>query len=80
MSNLINVHCTYLKVISEQIGKNAAKNGIANLIRSFQKHFPTDSLKESKIRGWKNATFKELESRKQVGSGLGVKTLSQKTS
>ena len=62
-----NKHSPYLKATPEQkavIGRYAAENGIVNLIRRFQKDFPTDSLKESTVRGWKNTYLKELESKK----------------
>ena len=58
---------SYFKATPKQkavIGRYAAKSGIVNSIRRFQKDSPTDSLKESTIRGWKNAYLKELESRK----------------
>ena len=71
----------YFKATQEQkavIGRYAAENGIVNSIRRFQKDFPADSLKESTIRGWKNAYLKELDSRKRSGRELDVKTLPQK--
>lgn len=76
-----NKRSPYLKATPEQkavIGRYAAENGIVNSIRRFQKDFPTDSLKESTIRGWKNAYLKELQSRKRAGSELEVKALPQK--
>ena len=76
-----NKRSSYFKATPEQkavIGRYAAESGIVNSIRRFQKDFPTDSLKESTIRGWKNAYLKELESRKRSGSELDVKTLPQK--
>ena len=60
------------------IGRFAAENGIVNSIRRFQKDFPTDSLKESTVRGWKNVYLQELQARKRSGSELEVKTLPQK--
>ena len=76
-----NKRSPYLKATPEQkaiIGRYAAENGIVNSIRRFQKDFPTDSLKESTIRGWKNAYLNELESRKRADSDLDVKALPQK--
>ena len=76
-----NKRSSYFKATPKQkavIGRYAAESGIVNSIRRFQKDFPTDSLKESTIRGWKNAYLKELESRKRSGSELDVKTLPQK--
>ena len=60
------------------IGRYAAEHGIVNSMRRFQKDFPTESLKESTVRGWKNVYLQELRSRKRGGSELEVKTLPQK--
>ena len=71
----------YLKATPEQkaaIGRYAAKNKIVNSIRRFQKDFPTDSLKESTVRGWKNVYLQELQSRKQSDCEMEVKTLLRK--
>ena len=49
------------------VAKYAAENGIVKSIRHFQKNFPDDILKESTVRGWKNAYLCELQNRKRSG-------------
>ena len=60
-------HKPYLKLIDEQratIGCYAVEHGTVNTICRFKGDFPQDSLRESIIRGWKNAY---LQSRRREG-------------
>ena len=72
---------TYLRVTGKQkaiIAKYAAENGIVKSIRHFQKNFPDDVLKESTVRGWKNAYLRELQERKRSGDDVSITELSPK--
>ena len=53
----------YIKITAKDravIGEYAAKNGIAAAIRHFKRNGQFPSLKETSVRGWKNAYCKEL--------------------
>ena len=80
----VNAKCApYLKVAPSQkalVGQYAAKNGVVNAIRHFQKDFPKDSLKESTIRGWRNEYCHQLKEKKQRGEDLSVSELPPKKS
>ena len=70
----------YLKATHEQkviVGKYASENGIVSTIRRYQKDF-SGSLKESTVRGWRNAYTLELKARKRAGKDIDVKTLPAK--
>ena len=53
----------YLKINAKEratIGEYAAKNGIAAAICHFKRNGEFQNLKETSVRGWKNAYCKEL--------------------
>ena len=77
----------YIKVTQDQkavVGKYAADHGVINAIRRYQPDFPADVLKESTIRGWRDAYRREVDLRveeakkRAVSPDLDVKTLPMK--
>jgi len=43
------------------VRKYAAAHGVVNTIKRYQKDFPGDVLKESTVRGWRDAYNKVLD-------------------
>ena len=65
----------YAKFSPEQkaeVGRRAAEHGVASTIRYYDGQF---SLKESKIRGWRDSYIKELKKRKLEKKSLNVTEL-----
>ena len=56
----------YIKATQDQkavIGRYAADHGVVNAIRRYQDDFLADILKESTIRGWRDAYCREVDLR-----------------
>ena len=66
------------------VGKYAVAHGVVNAIKRYQKDFPGDVLKESTVRGWRDAYRKVVdervkEAKKRAASpDLDVQTLPKK--
>ena len=59
------------------IVKYAAEHGIVNVICHFNKDFPEDLLRESRICGWSKAYLLELQSQRRAGKDLANKKISK---
>ena len=67
----------YLKISAKDramIGEYASKNGVAAAIHHFKQTGQFLSLKETSVRGWRDAYCKELaiQSRKRPGSSISI--------
>ena len=72
-----NKRGAYLKISAKNkamIGEYASKNGVAAAIHHFKQTGQFLSLKETSVRGWRDAYYKELaiQSRKRPGSPISV--------
>jgi len=77
----------YIKATQDQkavVGKYAAGHGVVNAMRRYQKDFPGDVLKESTVRGWRDAYLTVVDERvkeakkRRASPDLDVQTLPKK--
>ena len=77
---------SYLKVTPEikaRVGKYVAKHGIVLAIWKFSQQFPSDSLKESTVCGWKQLHLIKLHPLRREGKEMThvkVRTSNEKDS